>query len=54
MNNSTLMNMSEPSDKELVILMKEVAVDAKSRALVTKQQLDEKIKQLIYIASQKR
>jgi len=54
MNNGILMNMSEPSDKELVTLMKEVAVDAKSRAVVTKQQLDEKIKQLIYAASQKR
>ena len=48
------MNMSEPSDKELVTLMKEVAEDAKNRASFAKQQLDEKIKQLIYIANQKR
>ena len=54
MNNSVLMNMSEPSDKELVMLMKEVAIDAKNKALFTKQQLDEKIQQLIHIANQKR
>jgi hypothetical protein len=53
MKNSVLMKYSEPTDKELVFLMHEVAKDAKEKALEAKLQLAQKIKSLIQKAKEK-
>lgn len=43
MKNSMLMPLNEPTDKQLVSLMKEVVADAKSKANKTKKLLAEQI-----------
>ena len=47
------MNTTEPSDKQLVSLMHEVAVEAKRKAEMAQKQLAEKVKQLILNATLK-
>jgi len=43
MKNNILMNFDEPTDIQLVQLMNEVAIEAKSKALIQKKNLSEKI-----------
>ncbi len=54
MKNPVLMNIEEPTDKELTQLMHEVATEAKSKALKSQQKLAELIKQQIIAASAKK
>ena len=53
MNHPVLMTTTEPTDNQLTILMHEVALEAKQKALITQQQLAEKVKQLIMAAKEK-
>lgn len=43
MKNNILMNFEEPSDIQLVELMNEVATKAKSKALIERKHLSEKV-----------
>lgn len=47
MNKVRLTNLEEPNEKELGLLMHEVAIEAKNKAAKTKIVLAEKIKSLI-------
>ncbi len=53
MQKGILMQTEEPSDKSLSDLMKEVAREAKRKALISEKELAEKINNLIEKASQK-
>ncbi len=54
MRKGVLMADNEPTDEELAELMHEVAVEAKRKATIAKQQLDEKIQQLFREAKHKK
>ena len=47
MKNTSLMNFEDPSESEMVKLMKEVAEEARQKSLVAQKKLAEKIKNLI-------
>ena len=53
MKHYALMPLSEPTDKELINLMKEVARDAKEKALAEKKTMAKKIAQEIFKLSKK-
>ncbi len=54
MRKGVLMADNEPTDGELAELMHEVAIEAKRKAIIAKQQLNEKIQQLFREAKQKK
>ena len=43
MKNYVLMPLNEPTDKQLIVLMKEVALEAKLKALSSKKKLAEQV-----------
>ncbi|MEO7311705.1 MAG: hypothetical protein ABIX01_14975 [Chitinophagaceae bacterium] len=53
MNTAILMAENEPADKELSELMKEVAAEAKRKAVESQNQLQATVKQLPGLAVQK-
>lgn len=53
MKNSVLMKYSEPTDKELVFLMHEVAKEAKVKAQLAKERLKIEITEQIALAKNK-
>ncbi len=54
MSRAILMKIEEPSDEILAKLMKEVAFDAKRKAMDSEKQLSDEIKKLVQKASEKR
>ncbi len=54
MRKGVLMADNEPTDEELAELMHEVAIEAKRKALIAQQQLNEKIQQLFREAKHKK
>ena len=53
MKNNILMNFDEPTDIQLVQLMNEVAIEAKSKASIEKKHLSEKISNEIAVVKAK-